>query len=293
MQSDEINELASALANAQSAIKGAEKDAKNKFFKSGYADLSSVWDACRVPLTSNKLAVIQTTLYDERGLVLVTTLCHESGQWVKSYYPVQPIKDDPQGLGSALTYARRYSLASIAGVAPKGDDDDGEASVDHNKKPPKREMTGALGLSQLKMANRDLQGDIRACEDIDMFLVLKNAKDTQALIAQIRADAPELWNGDGNDIKGLCFALDQREKELENPGYQVNYTDGTMHTCEDRAEYIMKLGDACAGDPGNWKINEFMTTKIYKELPVMQPEISAIKKRVMTALEQIENLGAG
>ena len=81
MKSDQINELASALAKAQAKIKGAVKDSANPFFKSSYADLQSVWDAIREPLSSNGLAVIQTTATNPAGgLDLVTTLAHSSGQ---------------------------------------------------------------------------------------------------------------------------------------------------------------------------------------------------------------------
>lgn len=123
MKSESINELAGALAKAQSNIRSAAKDSINPHFKTRYADLASVWEACREQLSSNGIAVVQAPATGERGLVLLTTLMHSSGQWIDGEYPVKPIKDDPQALGSALTYARRYSLSSMVGVAP--DDDDG------------------------------------------------------------------------------------------------------------------------------------------------------------------------
>ncbi len=125
-QSDQINELASALAKAQGRITGALKDSENPFFKSKYADLAAVWDACREALSQNGLAVIQTTGMDEFGLNLETTLAHSSGQWIKGILPIRPIKNDPQGIGSAITYARRYALAALVGVAQV--DDDGNAA---------------------------------------------------------------------------------------------------------------------------------------------------------------------
>jgi ERF superfamily len=125
MKSDQINELASALAKAQAKIKGAVKDSANPFFKSSYADLQSVWDAIREPLSSNGLAVIQTTATNPAGgLDLVTTLAHSSGQWIEGRFPILPLKNEPQAVGSATSYARRYSLASIVGVYQT--DDDGE-----------------------------------------------------------------------------------------------------------------------------------------------------------------------
>lgn len=125
--SSEIGELAAALAVAQGEIKGAIKDAENPYFKSSYADLASVWDACRSALSKNGLAVVQTTTDCEFGKIrLVTRLIHKSGQWIKSALLLKPMKDDPQALGSAITYGRRYSLAAMVGVAPE--DDDGNAA---------------------------------------------------------------------------------------------------------------------------------------------------------------------
>jgi hypothetical protein len=125
-QSDSIGALAAALAKAQAEIKGAIKDSANPFFKSAYADLSSVWEAARGPLTKNGLAVVQAPTMTPDGLVLRTVLMHSSGEWIAGTMPIKPVKDDPQGMGSATTYVRRYSLAAIAGIAPE--DDDGESA---------------------------------------------------------------------------------------------------------------------------------------------------------------------
>lgn len=127
MQSDNINELMAALAKAQGQIQGASKDKVNPHFKSKYADLASIWDACRESLSKNQLGVTQTAMSDAEGhLILVTTLGHSSGQWMRSYMPILMQRQDAQGMGSALTYTRRFSLAAMVGVAP--DDDDGEAA---------------------------------------------------------------------------------------------------------------------------------------------------------------------
>lgn len=128
--STELDKLASALAKAQSEMEGAKKEVANTFFKSRYADLASVWEACRGPLTRNGLSVVQTAsaTYDEAGpLVSVSTmLMHETGQWIRDTITMKPKENTPQGVGSAITYARRYALAAIAGVAPE--DDDGNAA---------------------------------------------------------------------------------------------------------------------------------------------------------------------
>jgi len=124
--SDTLNELATAIAKAQSEIKGAAKDSANPFFKSKYADLSSVWDACRAPLTKNGLSVIQLASAEGNKVTVETVLLHTSGQLISEALSVTAKEDSPQAVGSAITYARRYGLAAIVGVAPE--DDDGEAA---------------------------------------------------------------------------------------------------------------------------------------------------------------------
>jgi hypothetical protein len=125
--SEQIDALAGALSKAQAKITGALKDSANPFFKSKYADLASVWDACREQLSANGLAVIQTTDIDPDGVTVITTLAHSSGQWIRGRLRMIPVKHDPQGIGSCLTYARRYALAAIVGVA-QVDDDANQAS---------------------------------------------------------------------------------------------------------------------------------------------------------------------
>jgi hypothetical protein len=127
MQSENIGELAAALAKAQSAMPNASKDATNPHFKSRYADLASIWDACRKPLTDNGLAVIQAPVSVEAGYVgLTTTLLHASGQWIAETVSAPLTQNTAQSVGSALTYLRRYALAAMVGVAP--DDDDGNTA---------------------------------------------------------------------------------------------------------------------------------------------------------------------
>ncbi len=127
-KSEQINELATALSKAQGAIKGALKDTANPFFKSKYADLSSVWEACREQLANNGLSVAQTPCKSEHGYVgIETILMHSSGQWISNDFAIPVTKVDAQGFGSAITYARRYALAAMVGVAPE--DDDGNAAT--------------------------------------------------------------------------------------------------------------------------------------------------------------------
>jgi ERF superfamily len=128
--SPNIAELATALSKAQGQMVGASKSAANLFFKSKYADLESVWDACRKPLSENGLAILQsphTDLVEGSLRVSVQTLLtHTSGQWISDTMTVSAKEDSPQALGSCVTYLRRYALQSFAGIAPT--EDDGEAA---------------------------------------------------------------------------------------------------------------------------------------------------------------------
>ena len=134
-KSDNINELAAALAKAQGAMKGAKKDSNNPFFQSKYADLSSCWDAIREPFSVNGLSIIQLTEQSADMVIVETVLTHSSGQWVSSKIAMKPVKNDPQGIGSCLTYARRYGLSATTGIAPEDDDGNSASGKNPNIEP--------------------------------------------------------------------------------------------------------------------------------------------------------------
>lgn len=119
--------LGAALSRAQAKIKHAAKDANNPHFNSQYADLASVWEACREPLTSEGLSIVQMPCGSGDVVGLTTTLLHASGQFMSSTIYTTPERKGPQAVGSVLTYLRRYALAAAVGVAPD-DDDDGNAA---------------------------------------------------------------------------------------------------------------------------------------------------------------------
>ena len=121
-QSENVNEIAKALATAQSQMKVAPFNKTNPHFKNKYADLTAVIDAVRKPLNDNCIAFTQTTEMHGGAFCLVTRLLHSSGQWISGEY-LLPANVSPQQLGSALTYAKRYSLAAIVGISSDEDDD--------------------------------------------------------------------------------------------------------------------------------------------------------------------------
>ena len=131
--SQEITELAKALLNVQRQLHPAIKDAKNPFTKSNYATLNSVMESCRDALLTNGIWLCQypVPVDAQNCLGLMTKLTHaETGQWQSSLAVVPLPKTDPQGMGSAITYARRYALTAMLGMVTE--DDDGEAAkLDH------------------------------------------------------------------------------------------------------------------------------------------------------------------
>lgn len=133
-KSETITELAKALAKAQAAIEPASKSSENPHFRSKYADLSSVWAACRKPLTDNGLSVVQMPVDAPTpgSVALTTLLLHTSGEYISSTVSAPLTKQDAQGIGSALTYLRRYALSAIIGVVADDDDDGNAASPRQN-----------------------------------------------------------------------------------------------------------------------------------------------------------------
>ena len=177
-QSESIADLAAALSKAQASITGALKDSSNPFFKSKYADLASCWDACRKQLSDNGLAVIQTIEINEGRAVLVTTLAHSGGEWIKSYCPILTKDDSPQGQGSGITYARRYALAAIVGLAQI--DDDAEAAQGRHKvsAPQNAELLAKIAATatadELNKLYNSVPQDVREAH-IDVFKARKKA----------------------------------------------------------------------------------------------------------------------
>lgn len=132
--SGEIGEIAAAIAKMQGKIENATKDRKNEHFRSSYATLASVYDACRVACSEAGVAVIQAPFNQGDDIGVVTLLAHQSGQWLRGKLHVRPVKYDAQGAGSVITYLRRYILSAMIGVAPE--DDDGEAAVGRPQNAP-------------------------------------------------------------------------------------------------------------------------------------------------------------
>ncbi len=155
-KSESITELAKALNSFQGKMVAVKKDATNPFYKSKYATLDTIWETIRRLLSENGLSVTQTMGMLEGNppmTLLETTLCHTSGEWISGTQIVNPVKNDPQSLGSAISYARRYSLSAILGLVADEDDDVNRATkseVKHStgSKLPSDNVQGTTGLGK-------------------------------------------------------------------------------------------------------------------------------------------------
>ena len=152
-KSESIKNLAMALNKAQAEMGGAAKDANNPFFKSKYADLGSVIRAIKEPFASNGLSYSQFPISEADTVGVDTILMHSSGEWIESRLLLPMVKADPQKAGSAITYARRYALAAIVGIATE-DDDAEDATRRKGKGKAEKVKTTYLG-NKVKPGNEE------------------------------------------------------------------------------------------------------------------------------------------
>lgn len=193
-KSDQINELATALAKAQGEIENASKSSQNPHFKSRYADLAEVLNTVRPVFASHGLSVSQCPSY-EQGIVSVeTVLMHSSGQWMSSVISAPISKLDAQSVGSAITYCRRYSLAAVAGIAQE--DDDANSAVGHSPRQQAKQAKPAISAKQAS----DLRAALQAAE-----------LDEATWCASVRLEALEALTADR--FNGALAYLQQQSKE--------------------------------------------------------------------------------
>ena len=182
MHSENIAEIAAALAKAQSEMQNPQFDSKNPHFKSSYASLASVRNAVVPVLAKHGISVMQDVVSNPEGVTCTQLLAHTSGQWIRTAGMFVPVdKFNAHGFGSATTYARRFSLMALACVVGD-DDDDGNAAA----APQKVEV------------------------NLDLLTAIKEAADMDALATIWKKCPPE-------QQKLLTEAKDKRKKELSKP----------------------------------------------------------------------------
>jgi len=194
--SEQIDQIATALAGAQAKMSNATFNKKNPHFGNRYADLAAIRDATVPALSANGLAITQFTSVGDAYMLLHTRLAHKSGQWIESIYPLPVILDKPQAMGSALTYAKRYSWASLCGVSAE-EDDDANAAQDA---PSKRNAARSNG-AEPKPATVKLSID-------------ESFSTASHMIEQIKGLAPltavTVFAQDNNETYGKLLPSDQK-----------------------------------------------------------------------------------
>lgn len=211
-------EIAAALCKAQQDMDNAKLNKTNPHFKSKFADLVSIRDASLKTMTKNGLSICQYTRIDDGNLVLVTRLQHSSGQFLEGEYPLPNMVNDPQKMGSALTYARRYCWAAMLGISADEDDDANAAQNADNSRMRSKDdpnWTGPLNKTTLKAAVREAGSEIMACTDSAQLEAYLASKEYRDIADQCMSDLPSFYYGDGGDSKGLGGLVAQMRTTLD------------------------------------------------------------------------------
>lgn len=211
-KSESIKEISAALAKAQAEIRHSEKDGVNPHFRNEYSTLASVFDACKPALNKNGITVIQLPLHCDTGVIVETMFLHSSGEWISSelYLPVQ---GNAQQYGSALTYARRYSLAAMAGVAPADDDGNGAQLGEDKKLPEQKPPVQSKNPKKIEMTPEEYK---------KFFLSLPS--DVQDFMRQFtqKGEALEFAKENGFDVKRMIGAIPRKDfaEEMKDSGME-------------------------------------------------------------------------
>ncbi|BCC74178.1 single-stranded DNA-binding protein (plasmid) [Bacillus cereus] len=211
-KSETITELAKALVKFNSEVNKIAKDADNPFFKNNYATLDTIIDEIRPILSKHGLSIMQIPSGDGQNVTLKTLLLHESGEWLESdELTMKPVKNDPQAVGSCITYARRYSLAAFLSLNT-GEDDDGNGATygkdkpkpkgnnGHNPSKPQGSGNGKASEKQMKMIHAKIahvatltQTDKQTVEDTLKGNI--NAENLSDLSSQLASKAIQVLSG--------------------------------------------------------------------------------------------------
>lgn len=200
--SEQLNELATALAKAQGQMKAAKKSEKNPYFRSSYADLANVVENDRKILADNGLSLVQGAGISDQHVTLTTRLMHTSGQWIEETAGATPKDMLPQSVGATITYLRRYGYMGMVGATAEGEDDDGETAQGRaaDRKELAKDMKGpaAPTTPNEKNAKNPIPDDKTALRA--RFDALKNSgyftqpemKDMNAQVSKVKDEIPSI-----------------------------------------------------------------------------------------------------
>lgn len=221
LSSPEFDKIAAALAKAQGDIKNPTKDAENPHFGKAYADLAGGIAAIRSALSANGVTYIQPTRIRGSQIIVYTRLIHESGQWLESEWPACAVNAPPQAQGSGLTYARRYSLFSLVGIAGEDDDDDGNAaqgSTPGREQPPRGKATVTTGRQPAK-ASEPRVPSLTAADSTallaGMLATLKATGTREAIVSWSESNHADKERLLGPDRDKLIAAFGEQQKAIK------------------------------------------------------------------------------
>lgn len=208
--SAERGALAKAMAKAQGELGPVLKDKTNPAFRSKYADLGAVLEAVLPALNGAGLSLIQSPSYDGSLVGVTSILLHESGEWMEATLHMKPVKMDPQGIGSCITYARRYAALAIAGAAPEDDDGNAaSAAPDRGQKVPRGDVApldSSMSAKDAKDLHGKLSRGIQNCESVDALKSWAKAWNEQL------DELPEEY---ADDLRGLYARRRDELKAVE------------------------------------------------------------------------------
>lgn len=239
-RSDSIAALAAALAKAQAKIQPAIKDKVNPAFRSHYATLEAIVEACREPLAANGLSIIQMPTDDAANCdrtALTTMLLHSSGEYISQTVSVRLTKQDAQGLGSAMTYLRRYSLAAFVGVTATEDDDGNAAS-----QPTATPARAAAPVAPVIRAPQQTVAATTMSDDLVFEGVLAYVKSEDGVSKAGRQYTKTRvgWTTDGNEkVWATTFSTD--EAAIANRAKTQNIPVRVKYRVTDRGTDIVSL----------------------------------------------------
>lgn len=251
-QQEQCGSLFAALAKAQGMMGGALKDSDNPFFKSKYADLSSVMEAIRPAFAANGLGFIQVIHDSEKSACVETILIHSSGQSYKCGRCSVPVnKADAQGYGSAITYAKRYSLQAASGVPSVDDDGNAAARVKETKAPTITPTTGAWDA----MTGDQQQHLERVAMDVIAYLAKDRVADAIARIGEEPLDHEEkvaLWTRFDSkqraalkkplpSAKPSYAQLEERMRAAKSPEERTKIAAESAHLPQDQGADLIEL----------------------------------------------------
>ncbi|NHW45932.1 ERF family protein [Paenarthrobacter sp. MSM-2-10-13] len=220
-------EIAAAIIKLQSTVRALDKSAKNDHFKNTYAPLDEVMDAALPLLTEVKLGLMQWPVTIDGKHYLHTVLLHEDGPSLQADIALLLVKQDPQGLGSAITYTRRQTVMAILGLSAKDEDDDGNKASNHQQPPSPEQIEQIKAMClDLKYPEEDVQRRLRTIRSFDHANLAITKLETVISMRGQRASSEAATNIDivtvpTDDSRGSYKAVESR---LKNFGFVDNKT---------------------------------------------------------------------